>query len=347
MLTPHHSSRPSCSPLHGLNSEAPTRLSRIGSLLTAFWLTLNATSGFSQAAPTITRTSITNGEISLRFQASGQFNTRLERSENLTDWRAVYTFPRTAAVQQHVEATPRFDQKVFYRVIQLNETNAFTGDHIATSEGDLVIHPINHASFVMTWKDQVIYADPVGGAALYKDLPRPTLIVVTDIHGDHVDSTTINGIGGANAKVIVPLAVLPMLSSGVRAVSQVMTNGSTLAISGLSIEAIPMYNLTAGRLNYHTKGRGNGYVLTLGGKRVYISGDTEDIPEMRALRDIDVAFVCMNLPFTMDINQAVSATREFKPRRIFPYHYSSSNVTQFKQLVGTDLSVEVLLRKWY
>ena len=108
-----------------------------------------------------------------------------------------------------------------------------------------------------------------------------------------------------------------------------------------------MYNLTPSRLSYHTKGRGNGYVLNLGGRRIYISGDTEDIREMRDLQHIDVAFVCMNLPFTMDIPQAVSAVREFRPRRIFPYHYSSSNVTQFKQLVGTDLEIEVLLRKWY
>jgi L-ascorbate metabolism protein UlaG (beta-lactamase superfamily) len=285
--------------------------------------------------------------VTLKFTAAAEFNSRLERSSNLVDWNGVYTFPRSATSQQYVDSSPRFDVQQFYRIVQLTETNAFTGDHIATSEGDLVIHPVNHASFVMSWKNQTIYTDPVGGAALYRDLPRPTLILVTDIHGDHVDSTTINGIGGTNAIIVVPSAVLSMLSTGARAVTRVLANGSTLAISGLSIEAIPMYNLTAGRLNFHTKGRGNGYVVTLGGKRVYISGDTEDIREMRELQDIEVAFLCMNLPFTMDINQAASATREFRPRKIIPYHYSSSNVAQFKQLVGTDLNIEVLLRKWY
>jgi L-ascorbate metabolism protein UlaG (beta-lactamase superfamily) len=310
-------------------------------------LALGVISGHSQTLPAITQTTLTKGEITLKFQASAQFNSRLERSADLVDWSAVYTFPRTSATQQHVDASPRFEARTFYRIVQLAETNALTGDHLATSEGDLIIHPVNHASLVMAWKDQVIYADPVGGASLYRNLPRPTLILVTDIHGDHVDSTTINGIGGTNAVVVVPSAVLPMLSTGVRAVTRVLANGANLAVSGLTIEAIPMYNLTAGRLNYHSKGRGNGYVLTLGDRRVYISGDTEDIPEMRALRNIDVAFVCMNLPFTMDINQAASAAREFRPRRIFPYHFSSSNVTQFKELVGTDFDVEVLLRKWY
>lgn len=320
--------------------------SRVGNLCAALLLG-SLLSGHAQNAPKITQTTVTNGEITLRFTSAAAFNSRLEKSANLVDWNAVYTFPRSGATLQHTDTGPRFEGRQFYRVVQLTETNAFTGDHVATEDGDLVIHPVDHASFVMTWKDQVIYADPVKGAALYKDLPRPTLIVVTDIHQDHIDSTTINGIGGANASVVVPAQVLPMLSSNVRSIAQVLANGASLEVRGIQIEAIPMYNLTAGRLNYHTKGRGNGYVLTLGGKRVYVSGDTEDIPEMRALKNIDIAFVCMNLPFTMDVNQAASAVREFRPRRIIPYHYSSSNVTQFKTMIGTDLPIEVWLRKWY
>ncbi len=301
----------------------------------------------AQELPKITQSTLTNGEITLRFTSPASFNSRLERSANLVEWSAVYTFPRTAANQQHIDTGARFESHQFYRIVKLAETNALTGDHVSTSEGDLVIHPVNHASVVMSWKDQIIYADPVGGAALYKNLPRPTLIFVTDIHRDHIDSTTINGIGGTNAVLVVPSAVLPMLSTSLRDVSRVLANGASLSVSGVGVEAIPMYNLTASRLGYHTKGRWNGYVITLGEKRVYLSGDTEDIREMRDLREIDVAFVCMNLPFTMDINQAARAVREFRPRRIIPYHYSDSNVTQFKQLVGTDLNIEVLLRKWY
>jgi len=125
-----------------------------------------------------------------------------------------------------------------------------------------------------------------------------------------------------------------------------MANGDKAEVQGITVEAIPMYNITPGRTG-HTKGRGNGYVLTIDGKRIYVAGDTEDIPEMRALQNIDMAFVCMNLPFTMDINQAASAVREFRPKVVYPYHYSSSDVNRFKQLIGKDVSVEVRLRKWY
>jgi L-ascorbate metabolism protein UlaG (beta-lactamase superfamily) len=108
-----------------------------------------------------------------------------------------------------------------------------------------------------------------------------------------------------------------------------------------------MYNTTPDRSKFHDKGRGNGYVLTLGGKRLYISGDTEDIPEMRALKNIDVAFVCMNLPYTMTVEQAASAVREFKPRVVYPYHHRGSDLAKFKQLVGQDPAIEVRIREWY
>ena len=126
-----------------------------------------------------------------------------------------------------------------------------------------------------------------------------------------------------------------------------LANGETKSLHEIKIEAVPMYNLTPERLKFHNKGRGNGYVLTLGGKRVYISGDTEDIPEMRALKNIDIAFVCMNLPYTMDVNQAAGAVREFRPRIVYPYHYRGSDVEKFKSLVGNDRGVEVRLRDWY
>ena len=108
-----------------------------------------------------------------------------------------------------------------------------------------------------------------------------------------------------------------------------------------------MYNLTAERKNFHTKGRGNGYVLTIGGKRIYISGDTEDIPEMRTLKNIDVAFVCMNLPFTMEVEKAADAVKEFKPKIVYPYHYRGSDLQKFKTLVNETPGIEVRLREWY
>ena len=118
-------------------------------------------------------------------------------------------------------------------------------------------------------------------------------------------------------------------------------------MAGVKIEAIAAYNLAAERQRYHPKGRGNGYVLTLGDKRVYVSGDTEDVPEMRALKDIDVAFLCMNLPFTMTVEQAAGAVRAFRPKVVYPYHCRGSDLEKFRQLVGTEPGVEVRLRDWY
>ena len=221
------------------------------------------------------------------------------------------------------------------------------GDHLATSDGDLIIHPINHATFVMGWKDKVIYVDPVGTSKRFDGLPKPDLILVTDIHGDHLSPETLEAVADAKTTIIVPSAVAEKLPEKLRKQTTVLANGNTKSVAGVSIEAVPMYNLTADRLKYHNKGRGNGYVVMVGGKRVYISGDTEDIPEMRALKNIEVAFICMNLPYTMTEEQAASAVREFKPNVVYPYHYRGSDVEKFKKLVGEDSGVEVRLRDWY
>ena len=221
------------------------------------------------------------------------------------------------------------------------------GDHIATSDGDLIIHPINHATFVMSWKDKTIYVDPVGTSKRFDGLPKPDLILVTDIHGDHLNPETLEAVTNAKTAIVAPSAVAEKLPEKLRKQTTVLANGETKSVAGINVEAVPMYNLTADRLKYHNKGRGNGYVVMVGGKRVYISGDTEDIPEMRALKNIDVAFVCMNLPYTMAEEQAASAVREFKPKFVYPYHYRGSDVEKFKKLVGEDGGVEVRLRDWY
>ncbi len=188
-----------------------------------------------------------------------------------------------------------------------------SGDHIPTSGDDLIIHPVDHASFVMAWGPHPIYVDPVGGAAAYEGLPRPHIILVTDIHGDHMNAETLTALATGPARIIAPAAVAERLPEALRSRITVLANGETTDFMGISVEAVPMYNLTEDRLRFHSKGRGNGYVVTTGGVRVYISGDTEDIPEMRALEDIDVAFVCFNLPYTMTEEQAASAVREFRP----------------------------------
>jgi len=220
------------------------------------------------------------------------------------------------------------------------------GDHIATDNGDLIIHPAGHATFVMGWNGHTIYVDPVGDALA--DLPPPDLILITDVHGDHLNADTLQNVAQASTAIIAPAAVAEQLPAPLQGRTTVLANGATQSVMGISIEAIPMYNLTEERLNYHSKGRGNGYVVTLGGKRVYISGDTEDIPEMRALRNIDVAFICFNLPYTMTEEQAASAVREFKPGIVYPYHYRGSDPEKFAALVGADSGVDVRIADgWY
>lgn len=220
-------------------------------------------------------------------------------------------------------------------------------DTIATEDGALKILPINHATLALEWKDRTIYVDPVGGAKLFQGLPRPDLILITDIHGDHFSKETLADLAAANIKIVCPAAVADQMTPALRSGATILTNGQTGEFLGIKLEAIPMYNLTADRLKFHNKGRGNGYVVTLGGKRIYLSGDTEDIPEMLALKNIDVAFVCMNLPYTMTVEQAARAVRAFKPRVVYPYHYRGSDVNRFKELVGTDAGVEVRLLDWY
>lgn len=235
-------------------------------------------------------------------------------------------------------------------VAGLSSTAAFgqmlTGDHIATDNGDLVIHEVGHASFVMGWNGHTIYVDPVGDG--FGDLPPPDLILISDVHGDHLSADTLQNIAQAATRIVAPAAVAEQLPAPLQGRATVMANGERQTIMDISIEALPMYNLTEDRLDYHTKGRGNGYVVTVGGRRVYISGDTEDIPEMRALKDIDVAFICFNLPYTMTEEQAASAVREFKPGIVYPYHYRGSDPQKFATLVGADSGVDVrILDGWY
>ena len=225
-----------------------------------------------------------------------------------------------------------------------------SSDRIPTEKGDLAIHPIQHATFVMQWSGKTLYVDPVGGGDAFRAFPKPDLILITHAHGDHLSAKTIAAVAASNTVIVAPPAVAQLLKKQERSV-KVLANGEKTELLDVTIEAIPMYNLTPERQRFHPKGQGNGYVLKIGGKRVYIAGDTEDIPEMRKLENIDVAFVCVNLPYTMDVKQAADAVLEFKPRIVFPYHYrgtkGKSDLRLFKKLVGEESSIEVRLRNWY
>ena len=222
-----------------------------------------------------------------------------------------------------------------------------SGDVIPAQDGNITVYPINHATLALQWSGTTIYVDPVGGAARFKGLPPPSLILLTDIHGDHLSKETLEALAKPETKLVAPPAAAEQLPSGLRERTTVLTNGQKGGIHGIPIEATAAYNTTPERQRYHAKGRGNGYVVTLGSKRVYISGDTEDTPEMRALKDIDVAFLCMNLPYTMTVEQAAEAVRAFKPKIVYPYHCRGSDLAKFKALVGAEAGVEVRLKDWY
>jgi L-ascorbate metabolism protein UlaG (beta-lactamase superfamily) len=222
-------------------------------------------------------------------------------------------------------------------------------DTLRTDNGDLTIIPIHHATFVMKYGGRTIFVDPTTGGDAFKDQGKADLILITDIHGDHFDPKTLAAVRSPEAMLVAPAAVAEKMGAEKAGVT-VLANGESASCGDIRIEAIPMYNLTPERKNNHPKGRGNGYVLTLGGKRIYISGDTEDIPEMRGLKNIDAAFVCMNLPYTMDVEHAADAVLAFKPKIVYPYHYRGkelSDVEKFKTLVAKDKSIEVRLLPWY
>jgi L-ascorbate metabolism protein UlaG (beta-lactamase superfamily) len=222
--------------------------------------------------------------------------------------------------------------------------HAAASDTIPAAGGNITITPINHATLQIAHGSHVIDVDPVAQAN-FGSLPAPTLVLVTDIHGDHLDPATVAKLRGASTKIVAPSAAAAKLEGAI-----VIANGEKKDVDGISIEAVPMYNLqrgpSAGQV-YHDKGRGNGYILTLGGKRIYIAGDTECTPEMKALKNIDVAFLPMNLPYTMTPAEAADCVKAFKPAIVYPYHYRGQDLLQFAAALKDTPGVEVRIREWY
>ena len=219
-------------------------------------------------------------------------------------------------------------------------------------QSTLKIIPIAHATAVLEWNDITIYVDPVGGAEAFEGQKPTDLILITDIHGDHFSLETLEALNTEKAKIIVPQAVADKIPDNFAPQLDVLDNGDSKERYGITVEAVPMYNLREEALKFHTKGRGNGYVLSMGNQRIYFSGDTEDIPEMRALKNIDKAFICMNLPYTMNEKSAAEAVLEFKPKQVYPYHYRGkpdvSDVAKFKSLVNAgNADIEVVQLDWY
>lgn len=209
---------------------------------------------------------------------------------------------------------------------------------ITKSEPQINIHPISHATMVIEWDETVFYIDPVGGAEAFSEMKEADIILVTDIHGDHLNLETLQAIKQDNSRIIAPQAVIDQFPEALQKNVLALANEESVEASAFSITATPMYNLREEARQFHEKGRGNGYIIQRDDFRVYISGDTEDIPEMRSLKKIDIAFVCMNLPYTMTVESAASAVAEFKPKTVIPYHYRGaegySNVDTFESIVN-------------
>jgi len=219
-----------------------------------------------------------------------------------------------------------------------------------TADGLLTVKPIRHASIVLESPMGTIFVDPVGEPTMYSGFDSPALIVVTHEHGDHFNVETLLALAKADTPIVVNPGVADKLPASLKANMTVLANGENATVAGLGIEAIPAYNITVERQNFHPQGRDNGYVLSISDKRIYVSGDTEDIPEMRALPNIDIAFVCMNLPFTMDANAAADAVSEFKPSFVYPYHFRGRDGgTQDPQAFADMLSngIQARVDSWY
>jgi L-ascorbate metabolism protein UlaG (beta-lactamase superfamily) len=217
-------------------------------------------------------------------------------------------------------------------------------DTIPTSLGPVTITPIRHATLALGFKGKTIVVDPWSQAPAGW-LPKADLVLITDIHQDHFDRDGIMVVRRENTLFIAPEAVKKDFPE-----ATAMKNGGKTEHLGVTIRAVPMYNLKrgpeAGKL-FHDKGRGNGYLLGFGDKTFYISGDTECTPEMKALKNIDVAFVCMNLPYTMPVEEAVECVKAFKPKVVIPFHYRGSDTAAFKAALSATPEVEVRLRDFY
>lgn len=221
----------------------------------------------------------------------------------------------------------------------------FNRDTIPTSEGNLIITFIGHGTLMFEFKNLVIHVDPVMQEADYTAMPEGDMILVTHEHSDHLDPVAIKSITKDNTILIVTEKCVQSSKDLKNPV--VMKNGDIKNIDGIKIEAVPAYNIQHKRPDgnpFHPKGEGNGYILTFGDKRVYIAGDTENTPEMKSLKNIDIAFLPMNLPYTMTPVMVADAAETFKPRILYPYHFGNTDTDKLIDLLKNDSEIEVRIR---
>ena len=218
--------------------------------------------------------------------------------------------------------------------------NNFESDIIKSSEGNIKITFIGHGSIHFLFKDISIHIDPYSKLADYSLLPDADMILITHEHRDHLDKTALDQVVKDSTDFIVSEEVFRQLGRGT-----VMKNGDSISVRGIGIEAVPAYNIVHKRDNgkaYHPEGVGNGYILTMGDKRIYIAGDTENIPEMKEIKNIDIAFLPMNLPYTMDPDMTAAAAESFNPKILYPYHYGDTDpMLLVEKLKGSSIEVRI------
>jgi len=219
----------------------------------------------------------------------------------------------------------------------------FEEDIITTSKGDLKITFIGHGTVMFTFSGKVIHVDPVSIEADYSQLPKADLILVTHEHGDHLDTKAIDTIRQAKTDLVLTEKCKEKVEGGI-----IMKNGDVKTVQGFKIEAVPAYNIVHKRgsgVPYHPKGHGNGYVIAFADKRVYVAGDTENTPEMKALKNIDIAFLPMNIPYTMTPEMVADAAKAFKPKILYPYHYGDTDTSRIVDLLKSVKEIEVRIRE--
>lgn len=253
----------------------------------------------------------------------------------------------------YVAATQFVTNKPGTDTVVLIEEGSNTEQLMDTNTQLPLVTPIDHASFILTWGEEVIYNDPVGSSAAYVMNGLPTLILITHSHPDHLDIPLLETLLVPGVTAVAPQEVFDKLPANLQALTTVIANGETTTVRDFTIRAVPMYNVTADRTRYHVKGVGNGYVIERAGVRVYNASDTEITPEFLAESDIDIVFVPVNLPYTMSVEQAAAGVIEMAPRVVYPYHYRNgdgtfSDLEQFKSLVQAENpAIEVILTDWY
>lgn len=222
------------------------------------------------------------------------------------------------------------------------QAHAFEKDVIKTSAGDLEITFIGHASLIMKFEGKVIHIDPFGQLADYSRLPKADIVLITHEHMDHFDIEAIKHVTKEQTVFVLTRKCAERLGKGI-----VMANGEVKTVMGIRIEAVPAYNILhkrPDRTPFHAKGEGNGYILTFGDKKVYVAGDTENTPEMKALKDIDVAFLPMNLPYTMTPEMVADAAKAMKPKILYPYHFGDTDTSKLLFLLKDTPEIEVRIR---